>query len=177
MLFMISVGATFWWPNPCIVFSALPWRHCVLHLECCGRNKQCVRCWIGRSSPILQGQSSPRKLGKLGLFIMVGFTTLSLALGVGNAHSLRNSFCSIRHCFRSVVFCSPFRLRKTAYKPIVNFTVGAVPVLIIAAFFNVSSINVVALVLLIGITTSVNSLWEDLADYVQTLTAAQEQFR
>jgi 4-hydroxybenzoate polyprenyltransferase len=59
----------------------------------------------------------------------------------------------------------PFRLRKTAYKPIVNFTVGAVPVLIVAAFFNAFTINIIALVLLIGITTAVNSLWEDLADY------------
>ncbi len=59
----------------------------------------------------------------------------------------------------------PFRLRKTAYKPLVNFTVGAVPVLIIAAFFNDFSFNVLSLVFLIGVTTAVNSLWEDLADY------------
>ena len=59
----------------------------------------------------------------------------------------------------------PFRLRKTAYKPIVNFTVGAVPVLIVVAFFEMYSISTVALVLLIGVTTAVNSLWEDLADY------------
>jgi 4-hydroxybenzoate polyprenyltransferase len=59
----------------------------------------------------------------------------------------------------------PFRLRKTKYKPIVNFTVGAVPVMIVAAFFNVFSINIVALILLIGVTTAINSLWEDLADF------------
>jgi len=59
----------------------------------------------------------------------------------------------------------PFRLRKTAYKPVVNFTVGAVPVLIVAAFFNAFTVNIAVLVLLIGITTAVNSLWEDLADY------------
>jgi 4-hydroxybenzoate polyprenyltransferase len=47
----------------------------------------------------------------------------------------------------------------------VNFTVGAVPVLIVAAFFDAFSISVVSLVLLIGATTAINSLWEDLADY------------
>jgi 4-hydroxybenzoate polyprenyltransferase len=59
----------------------------------------------------------------------------------------------------------PFRLRKTPIKPVVNFTVGAVPVLIVAAFFNVFSLSVLLLMLLIGVTTAVNSLWEDLADY------------
>lgn len=59
----------------------------------------------------------------------------------------------------------PFRLRKTAYKPIVNFTVGAVPVLIVAAFFDVFSFNFLLLSTLLGVTTAVNSLWEDLADY------------
>src|SRR4030065_126224 len=58
----------------------------------------------------------------------------------------------------------PFRLRKTRYKPIVNFTVGAVPVMIVAAYFGVSSFSVVSLVVLLGVTTAVNSLWEELAD-------------
>ena len=46
-----------------------------------------------------------------------------------------------------------------------NFSVGAVPVLIVAAFYNVFSVEVWLLMALIGITTAVNSLWEDLADY------------
>ena len=37
--------------------------------------------------------------------------------------------------------------------------------MIIAAFFNAFSINVVTLLCLIGVTTAINSLWEDLADY------------
>lgn len=37
--------------------------------------------------------------------------------------------------------------------------------MIIAAFFNVFSINIITLILLIGVTTAINSLWEDLADY------------
>jgi 4-hydroxybenzoate polyprenyltransferase len=65
----------------------------------------------------------------------------------------------------------PFRLRKTAYKPVVNFTVGAVPVLIVAAFFGVFSVNIVSLVLLIGVTTAVNSLWEDLADFASDFSS------
>ena len=65
----------------------------------------------------------------------------------------------------------PFRLRQTIYKPIVNFSVGAVPVLIVAAFFNVFSIQILVLLLLIGISTAVNSLWEDLADYKSDFNA------
>jgi 4-hydroxybenzoate polyprenyltransferase len=63
----------------------------------------------------------------------------------------------------------PFRLRQTLWKPIVNFTVGAVSVLIVAAFSNVLSTGVMILVIVIGITTAVNSLWEDLADYFPDL--------
>jgi 4-hydroxybenzoate polyprenyltransferase len=74
-------------------------------------------------------------------------------------------FAALGIVFGVLYSAPPFRLRKTAYKPIVNFTVGAVPVLIVAAFFNAFSANVISLILLIGVTTSVNSLWEDLADY------------
>src|SRR4030042_711231 len=52
----------------------------------------------------------------------------------------------------------PFRLRKTRYKPIVNFTVGAVPVMIVAAYFGVSSFSVISLVVLLGGIQAVNSL-------------------
>jgi 4-hydroxybenzoate polyprenyltransferase len=60
----------------------------------------------------------------------------------------------------------PFRLRQTLLKPVVNFSVGAVPVLIVAAFAGASYPSVLILVMVIGTTTAVNSLWEDLADYV-----------
>lgn len=46
-----------------------------------------------------------------------------------------------------------------------NFTVGAVPILIVSAFSGVSHTGVLILVIVIGVTTAVNSLWEDLADY------------
>jgi 4-hydroxybenzoate polyprenyltransferase len=47
----------------------------------------------------------------------------------------------------------------------VNVSVGAVPVLIVASFFNVFSFQLLVLALLIGLSTAANSLWEDLADY------------
>jgi len=106
-----------------------------------------------------------KKLGKLGLLITLAFTTLSLALGAATLIPYVLLFVALGIAFGVLYSVPPFRLRKTAYKPIVNFTVGAIPVLIVAAFFNVFSINIISLVLLIGVTTSVNSLWEDLADY------------
>jgi 4-hydroxybenzoate polyprenyltransferase len=106
-----------------------------------------------------------KKLGKVGLFIVAVFSGLSLALGVFTMIPYVVLFIGLGLIFGILYSVPPFRLRKTVYKPIVNFTVGAVPVMIVAAFYNVFSLEVVALVLLIGITTAVNSLWEDLADY------------
>jgi 4-hydroxybenzoate polyprenyltransferase len=100
---------------------------------------------------------------------VVGFTALSLALSTATLIPYVVLFAVLGIVFGVLYSVPPFRLRKTAYKPVVNFTVGAVPVLIVAAFFNVFSIDVVSLVLLIGVTTSVNSLWEDLADYTSDL--------
>ena len=65
----------------------------------------------------------------------------------------------------------PFRLRQTILKPIVNLSVGAVPVLIVASFFDIFSVELLVLVLLIGVSTAANSLWEDLADYESDLAA------
>jgi len=112
-----------------------------------------------------------KKLGKLGLFVAMFFTALSLILGAFTMTPYVVLFIAVGIMFGVLYSVPPFRLRKTAYKPIVNFTVGAVPVLIVAAFFNVFSINIVALVLLIGVTTAVNSLWEDLADYASDFTS------
>jgi 4-hydroxybenzoate polyprenyltransferase len=112
-----------------------------------------------------------KKLGKLGLFIAMFFTALSLLLGAFTMTPYVVLFIGVGIMFGVLYSVPPFRLRKTAYKPLVNFTVGAVPVLIVAAFFNVFSINIVTLVLLIGVTTAVNSLWEDLADYASDFTS------
>jgi 4-hydroxybenzoate polyprenyltransferase len=112
-----------------------------------------------------------KKLGRVGLFVALAFTGVSLALGVVTMIPYVVLFVALGILFGVLYSVPPFRLRKTAYKPIVNFTVGAVPVLIVAAFFNVFSIDMVALVLLIGVTTAVNSLWEDLADYASDFTS------
>ena len=106
-----------------------------------------------------------KKLGKLGLFVAMFFTALSLLLGVFTMTFYVVLFIAAGIIFGVLYSAPPFRLRKTAYKPVVNFTVGAVPVLIVAAFFHDFTISIIALVLLIGVTTAVNSLWEDLADY------------
>ncbi|PVX26617.1 MAG: hypothetical protein CW716_05670 [Candidatus Bathyarchaeum sp.] len=65
----------------------------------------------------------------------------------------------------------PFRLRQTILKPLVNVSVGAVPILIVASFFNIFSFELLVLVLLIGLSTAANSLWEDLADYESDFAA------
>lgn len=106
-----------------------------------------------------------KKLGKLGLFIAMFFTALSLLLGAFTMTPYVVLFIAVGILFGVLYSVPPFRLRKTAYKPVVNFTVGAVPVLIVAAFFHDFTINIIVLVTLIGVTTAVNSLWEDLADY------------
>jgi 4-hydroxybenzoate polyprenyltransferase len=90
---------------------------------------------------------------------------VSLVLGAATLMPFVLLFVGLGISFGIIYSVPPFRLRKTAYKPIINFTVGAVPVMIIAAFFNVFSIKIIMLILLIGVTTAVNSLWEDLADF------------
>jgi 4-hydroxybenzoate polyprenyltransferase len=112
-----------------------------------------------------------KKLGKLGLFIAMFFTALSLLLGAFTMTPYVVMFIALGIMFGVLYSVPPFRLRKTAYKPVVNFTVGAIPVLIVAAFFHDFTINIMVLVLLIGITTAVNSLWEDLADYASDFTS------
>jgi 4-hydroxybenzoate polyprenyltransferase len=53
----------------------------------------------------------------------------------------------------------------------VNVSVGAVPVLVIASFFDIFSFQMLVLVILIGVSTAANSLWEDLADYESDFTS------
>jgi 4-hydroxybenzoate polyprenyltransferase len=112
-----------------------------------------------------------KKLGKLGLFIAAGFTALSLALGAVTMIPGVVLFVALGIMFGVLYSVPPFRLRKTSCKPVVNFTVGAVPVLIVAAFFGVFSFNFLLLSLLLGVTTAVNSLWEDLADYASDFSS------
>jgi 4-hydroxybenzoate polyprenyltransferase len=165
MLFMISVGATF------LIVQSMQLTQ-ALYL---GVTVFCIWSAVDAINNVcdvdLDVLSDPmraqytKKLGKLALFIVAGFVALSLALGAVTMIPYVLLFVVVGLFFGVLYSVPPFRLRKTAYKPIVNFTVGAVPVLIVAGFFNVFSLSVVALVLLIGVTTAVNSLWEDLADY------------
>jgi 4-hydroxybenzoate polyprenyltransferase len=165
MLFMISVGATF------LIVQSLEFLE-ALYL---GIIVFCIWSSVDAINNIcdvdLDVLSDPlrarftRKLGKLAFLIVGIFAAVSLALGIFTMIPYVVIFIGIGLFFGVLYSVPPFRLRKTSYKPLVNFTVGAVPIMIIAAFFNIFSFNIVALILLIGVTTSVNSLWEDLADY------------
>jgi 4-hydroxybenzoate polyprenyltransferase len=165
MLFMISVGATFLIVQSLELTKALYLGVTVFCIWSAvdAINNVCDVDLDVLSDPIRAQYT--KKLGKLAFFVVAGFTTLSLALGAVTMIPYVLLFVGMGLFFGVLYSVPPFRLRKTAYKPVVNFTVGAVPVLIVAAFFNEFSVNVVALVLLIGVTTAVNSLWEDLADY------------
>jgi 4-hydroxybenzoate polyprenyltransferase len=165
MLFMISVGATF------LTGGALAWTSALF----LGVIVFCIWSAVDAMNNLcdveLDTLSDPlrakftKKLGKLGLFIALGFTGISLALGAATLMPFVLLAVGLGILFGVLYSVPPFRLRKTAYKPIVNFTVGAVPVMIVAAFFNSFSANIVALIVLIGVTTAINSLWEDLADF------------
>jgi 4-hydroxybenzoate polyprenyltransferase len=165
MLFMISVGATFLtggtlaWPTALFlgvivfcVWSAVDAMNNLCDVE------------LDVLSDPLRAQFT-KKLGKIGLFIALGFSGVSLALGAATLMPYVLLSVAVGILFGVLYSVPPFRLRKTAYKPIVNFTVGAVPVMIVAAFFNSFSSNIIALIVLIGVTTAINSLWEDLADF------------
>lgn len=106
-----------------------------------------------------------KSLGKIGLVSSLIFFALSISLGFITGIELVVVFIFIGVITGVLYSVPPFRLRQTIFKPIVNFSVGSVPVLIVAAFFNVFSAQIIVLLLLMGISTAVNSLWEDLADY------------
>jgi len=165
MLFMISMGATF------LIAENLAWVQAIYlgFIIFCGWsgadaiNNICDVALDVKSDPFRA--EYPKNLGRLGLFIFLFFSALSISLGVITGIPLVTVFILVG-IFAGVLYSvPPFRLRQTIYKPLVNFSVGCVPVLIVAAFFNVFSVNAWALMLPIGTTAAVNSLWEDLADY------------
>jgi 4-hydroxybenzoate polyprenyltransferase len=169
MLFMIVVGATFLaggaaaWPQALFVGGIV---FCIWSAVD-AMNNLCDVDLDVLSDP--NRAKFTRKLGRFGLLITLGFTVLSLALGALTLMPYVVLFVGVGILFGVLYSVPPFRLRKTPYKPIVNFTVGAVPIMIVAAFLNVFSLNIVVLTLLIGVTTAINSLWEDLADYASDL--------
>ena len=112
-----------------------------------------------------------RGLGRFGLYISLAIFVLSMALGVITGIQLVTVFIFVGIVAGVVYSVPPFRLRQTILKPLVNVSVGAVPVLIVASFFNTFSFQLLVLVLLIGLSTAANSLWEDLADYESDFAA------
>jgi 4-hydroxybenzoate polyprenyltransferase len=112
-----------------------------------------------------------KNLGKLGMAITIGLFAVSLGLGAITGMLLVVVFIFVGILAGVAYSVPPFRLRQTIYKPLVNLSVGAVPVLIVAAFYDVFSVQILALILLMGISTAVNSLWEDLADYKSDYSA------
>jgi len=106
-----------------------------------------------------------KNIGKIGLIIALAFFVMSVSLGAITGTHLVTFFVFLGILAGLAYSAPPFRLRQTIYKPVVNFSVGSVPVLIVAAFFNIFSPQIIVLMFLMGISTAVNSLWEDLADY------------
>jgi 4-hydroxybenzoate polyprenyltransferase len=164
-LFLLSVGVTF------LVVGSFDWATALylgvivfcLWSAVDALNNICDADLDAYSDP-LRAQFT-KKLGNLGVFVVILFLGLSLALGAFTMIPLVVLFVGLGILFGVLYSVPPFRLRQTVYKPIVNLTVGFVPVLIVAAFFNSFSINIVILALLIGVATSIQSLWEDLGDF------------
>ena len=171
MLFMITMGATFLMAEKPTFFVAIY----LGVVAFCG--------WSGvdainnvydvdldvKSDPLRADYT--KNLGKMGLLISLIFFALSMSLGAITGIQLVTVFVFIGILAGVAYSMPPFRLRQTIFKPVVNLSVGAVPVLIVAAFFKVFSVQILALMLLMGISTAVNSLWEDLADYKSDLNA------
>ncbi len=174
MLFMIAIGATF------LMAGSLAWPSAIY----LGATVFCIWSAVDAINNLFDVDldiiSDParaeftRKLGKLGLAITAGFVALSLALGAATLTPYVFLMVAMGIVFGVLYSVPPFRLRQTIYKPIVNFTVGAVPVLIVAAFFKAYTPEVILLMALVGVTTSVNSLWEDLADYASDLNSSSK---
>jgi len=176
MLFMISAGSTF------LIGEELSWLQA-------GYLGVIVFCgWSGVDAmnnvydADLDKKSDPfraeytKKLGTLGLIISLFFLGTAISLGLVTQIPLLTAFIIVDGVVGILYSVPPFRLRQTVLKPLVNFSVGSVPVLIVASFFSVFSAQVWPLVFLIGITTAVNSLWEDLADYASDLHSDARTF-
>jgi 4-hydroxybenzoate polyprenyltransferase len=166
MLFMISMGATLLIQEKVALLQAVYFGV----IGFCG--------WSGVDSinnicdVDLDVKSDPDRaeytkyLGRRGFYIFLFFAGLTTSLGLITKIPLVTFFIALGILVGILYSVPPIRLRQTIFKPVVNFSVGAIPVLSVAALYNVFSLDVIALVVLIGVTTAVNSLWEDLADYV-----------
>jgi 4-hydroxybenzoate polyprenyltransferase len=162
---MISLGATF------LIEKNLSWFQAIY----LGFIVFCGWCGVDAMNNIydvdLDAKSDPvraeytKDIGRIGVCVSILFCALSISLGIITWIPLVPVLTLIGILVGVLYSVPPFRLRQTICKPLVNLSVGAVPVLMVAALSSVFSASVISLVFLIGVTTAVNSLWEDLADY------------
>jgi len=166
MLFMTSMGSSF------LIEERLSWLQAVYlgSIVFCGWsgvdaiNNICDVSLDMKSDPFRAQYT--KNLGRLRFCISIFFSVLAVSLGAITLIPLVTVLIVVGILVGVLYSVPPFRLRQTILKPLVNFSVGSVPVLIVAAFHDVFAAKVWPLVFLIGTTTAVNSLWEDLADYV-----------
>lgn len=110
-----------------------------------------------------------KKLGSAAYVITIALLGGSLTLGY-LTQRLEVPILVLLGILCSIIYSvPPLRLRQTILKPVVNISVGSIPVLIVTAFYRVFSLEASLLSLAVGMTTGVNSLWEDLADYASDL--------
>lgn len=164
MLFAISVAATF------LLEGKFAWQEAtyVGLLVFCGWsavdaiNNVCDAGLDTKSDP--SRAQYTKHLGRSGLVICLILCALTLGLGIATLTPLVVVFILLAGVAGLLYSVPPFRLRQTICKPVVNFCVGAFPVLIVAALSNRFS-GIWSLVFVVGLATAINSLWEDLADY------------
>ncbi len=176
MLFMLVVGSTFITGNALSLGNAASLWPAAIYL---GLITFCIWSAADAMNNIcdmnLDVYSDPfraqftKRIGKTGLYIAIAFTVLALVLGAIALNPYVFLFTAIGLGIGALYSVPPIRLRKTPFKAMVNFSVGGVPIAIVAAYFGLSSINMITLILLMGITISVYSLWEDLADFASDL--------
>lgn len=115
-------------------------------------------------------------LGFAGFIVVAILFSIVVGLGIlanrlyATAFILLGVICGVAYSV------PPVRLRQTIFKPLVNSTVGAIPVLITAAFYNSFTIEAFTLAIFMGAATAINSLWEDLADYSSDLKGNANTF-
>jgi len=169
MLFMISMGAAL------LIGGRSDWLEAV-YLGLIGFfGWSCVDAINNVSDVELDKESDPFRsqftasLGPWSFFIAALLSLASIGMGLATSRPLVTVFILLGISLGVVYSVPPLRLRQTVHKPIVNGAVGAIPVMIAAAFYNAFTMEVYILAIFMGAATAVNSLWEDLADYSSDL--------
>jgi len=169
MLFMISMGSAL------LIGGRSDWLEAV-YLGLIGFfGWSCVDAINNVSDVELDKESDPFRseftasLGQWSFVIIVLLFSASIGLGLVTSRPLVTILILLGIFIGVVYSVPPLRLRQTVYKPVVNSAVGAIPVIVVSAFYNVFTVEAYTLALLMGVATAVNSLWEDLADYSSDL--------